>query len=83
MTTHALPAFVTEADLTVVGTITAVVELNRATVRRVFSQVDAAYLKALVRSEPDQGFELLIGEDVVSLWFAGRRLAVVTNKASR
>jgi hypothetical protein len=79
----AIPAFVNDADFTVVGTIGDVVALGRDTFRRVFRQVDTAYLRALVRSEPEATFELLIGDDVVSLWFAGKRLAVVDTKGKK
>ena len=83
MSSYAIPSFVNDADFTVVGTIGDVVALNRDTLRRVFRQVDTAYLRALVRAEPGEGFELLLGDEIVSLWFAGKRLAVVNAKSNR
>ena len=83
MSNATIPAFVNDADFTVVGTIGDVVALSRDTFRRVFGQVDTVYLRALVRSEPDATFELLIGDEIVSLWFAGKRLAVVSTKGKR
>ena len=83
MPSQAIPNFVNDADFTVVGTIGDVVALNRDMLRRVFRQVDTAYLRALVRAEPDASFELLMGDEIVSLWFAGKRLAVVNSKGKR
>ena len=81
--TTTIPAFAAEADYQVVGTLGDVLALKPDTVRRPFKQVDAVHLRALVRAEPEAGFELLLGDDVVSLWYAGKRLAVITNKRTR
>lgn len=81
MTGNAIPAYVSEADFTVVGSIGDVLALDRDTIRRAVRKVDPACLRALVRGEPSAGFELLIGDDVTSLWFAGRRLAVMSTRA--
>jgi hypothetical protein len=79
----AIPAFAVEADYQVVGTLGDVLALKRDTVRRLFRQVDVAHLRALVRAEPDSGFELLLGDEIVSLWYAGKRLAVVSVKGKQ
>ena len=78
-----LPAFAAEADYQIVGALSDVLALNRDTVRRLFRHCDGAYLRALVRSEPEAAFELLCGEDVTSLWCAGHRLAVISTKGKR
>ena len=48
--------------------------------RRLLAKVDPTYLKALTRSEPEAAFELLIGDEITSLWFTSKRLAVVNTR---
>ena len=57
--------------------------IDTRTVQALFAGVDHLTLAALRRADPHGRFEVLIGPDVTSLWYADHKVSVITTPSER
>ena len=72
------PAWALESDVNAIGTFGDLGRFDVRLVEQLFVRVDRLLLAELRQRKPDAAFELLLGGDVLSLWYADRRISVIS-----